>query len=183
MKKEKRLVHTKRLVMAALFAAICFGMTMISIPFPVVGYGNLGDCFVVLSGFLLGPVWGAAAAGLGTALADVALGFGIYAPATFVIKAVMAAVAWMLGRKLVGGFQTVWRHSLCCVAVAVIAEGIMIGGYFAYESLLYGVATAIGSLVGNGMQAAICAVLSSGIMTLLRGSKIVSALLRRREDK
>ena len=54
----------KKLVMAALFAALTTVMTMvIRIPSPMSGYVNLGDCAVLLSAWILGPGLGCAAAG------------------------------------------------------------------------------------------------------------------------
>ena len=53
----------RKLVLSALMAALVYVATsIIQIPSPVNGYVNLGDCFVLLSGWLLGPWYGAAAA-------------------------------------------------------------------------------------------------------------------------
>ncbi len=69
----------KKLVMAALFAALTTVMTMvIRIPSPMSGYVNLGDC-AVLSAWILGPGLGCAAAGIGSMLADL-LGYPRYVP-------------------------------------------------------------------------------------------------------
>ena len=74
-----------------MLAALCCVATMIiKIPSPLKGYLNLGDCVVLLSGWLLGPAYGFAAAGIGSALADIFSGYVIYAPATFIIKGLMA---------------------------------------------------------------------------------------------
>lgn len=60
----------RKLVLAALFAALCTVMTMvIQVPSPMQGYVNLGDCAVLLSAWVLGPWYGGAAAGLGSMLA------------------------------------------------------------------------------------------------------------------
>ena len=55
---------TRKLVYAALFAALTCVMTMIvKIPVPATGgYVNLGDCVVLLAGWVLGPMYGGAAA-------------------------------------------------------------------------------------------------------------------------
>lgn len=164
-KATPRRPQTRSLVMASLLAAICFGATLVSIPLPT-GYGNLGDCLVILSGWILGPVWGAVAAGMGTALADVALGFGVYAPATFVIKWAMATLGWFFARVLGRRCQRRGTKLLLCIAAAAVAEIIMIGGYFVYECLLWGVASAAGALLGNSMQAIVGLVLSSALMIL-----------------
>ncbi|MCC6040117.1 MAG: ECF transporter S component [Thermofilum sp.] len=66
------------------------------------GYFNLGEAGVYLSAVVLPPPWAALAAGLGSALADVILGYYIYAPATLVIKAAEAFAASLLLRRLSG---------------------------------------------------------------------------------
>ena len=59
---------TKKLVMTALMMALTMVATMfIRIPLPL-GYVNLGDVFVLLSVFILGPVYGTIAAGVGSGL-------------------------------------------------------------------------------------------------------------------
>ena len=84
--------NIRTFVGAAMMTALCAVLTsVVKIPSPMGGYFNLGDCGVLLSAWLLGPAWGAAAAGLGSALSDL-LGYPLYAPATLVIKALMAAL-------------------------------------------------------------------------------------------
>ena len=64
---------------------------VIAIPVPFTnGYIHLGDSMIFLSVLLLGWKYGAVAAGLGSALADLFLGYPQWAPWTLVIKAVMA---------------------------------------------------------------------------------------------
>ncbi len=90
----------RKLVMAALFAALTTVMTMvIRIPSPMSGYVNLGDCAVLLSAWILGPGLGCAAAGIGSMLADL-LGYPLYAPGTLVVKGLMALAAGLLFRRL-----------------------------------------------------------------------------------
>ena len=76
----------QKLVVSALMAALTYVATMVvRIPSPMNGYVNLGDCFVLLSGWLLGPWYGGAAAGIGSMLTDLLSGYGYYATGTFVI--------------------------------------------------------------------------------------------------
>ena len=83
----------RRLVTAAMMAAMTVIATMvITIPTAGGGYVNIGDALVILSGWLLGGPYGALAAGIGSALADVLSGYAVYAPATFVIKALMGFI-------------------------------------------------------------------------------------------
>ncbi|MHA1221902.1 MAG: ECF transporter S component [Candidatus Heimdallarchaeaceae archaeon] len=63
------------------------------------GFFNLGEAFVYLSALIGGPITGAIAGGLGSALADIALGYGIFAPATFILKAAEGFVVGFLFYK------------------------------------------------------------------------------------
>lgn len=122
----------RKLVLAALFAALTCLMTMvIRVPSPMGGYVNLGDCAVLLSAWVLGPVYGGAAAGVGSMLADL-LGYPLYAPGTLVIKGLMAVAAALIFRAL----RPDSSLSLPALTVSgVTAEIIMVGGYFLYEAL------------------------------------------------
>ena len=47
----------RKLVLSALMAALCTVMTMvIQVPSPMQGYVNLGDCAVLISAWMLGPL-------------------------------------------------------------------------------------------------------------------------------
>lgn len=140
----------KKMLSAALFAAIiCIATVVVVFPLPN-GFANLGDCFVILAGVLLGYRFGSIGAAVGAALADLILGYAMYAPATLLIKGVMALCACLLFQKLTR--LPVWVRALLA---AVAAECIMLGGYFLYDTALYGVPAAVATLTGNGMQAAV----------------------------
>ena len=85
---------TQKLVLSAMLAAlVCVTTRIVKIPSPFQGYLNLGDCIVLFCGWVLSPVYGFFAAGIGSALADLFSGYLVYAPATFLIKGVMALIA------------------------------------------------------------------------------------------
>ena len=90
-----------RLVMAALFAALtCIATLVIQLRVaPTGGYVNLGDCGVLLSAWLLSTPYAVAAAAVASALADLVAGYAYYAPATLVIKALMALLG-MIGNAV-----------------------------------------------------------------------------------
>ncbi|MHA2227304.1 MAG: ECF transporter S component [Candidatus Hodarchaeales archaeon] len=50
------------------------------------GFFNLGEAFVYLAALIGGPIVGALAGGIGAALADMVLGYGLFAPATLLLK-------------------------------------------------------------------------------------------------
>ena len=90
----KQLSATRQIVMTAMFAALTLLATfIIKIQTPTFGYIHLGDAFVLLSGFFLGPFLGGLAAGIGSALSDLLGGYAIWVPGTFVIKYFTAFVA------------------------------------------------------------------------------------------
>lgn len=71
---EKKKISTKRIVLAALMAALTVVGSALRITLPVSIMGttafHLGNIFCALSGILLGPGLGALAAGLGSAIYD-----------------------------------------------------------------------------------------------------------------
>ena len=127
MKNHNKTMHT--LVLAAMFAALSAVATMvIQIPAPT-GYVNLGDAFVLLAGCVLGPAYGFLAGGLGPALADLLLGYGLYAPGTFVIKGLVAVIASLI---LLMYYKMKKEPSISRLLVCTIpAEVFMALGYFA----------------------------------------------------
>jgi uncharacterized membrane protein len=142
---------TQKIVLAALMAALtCVTTLMVTVPSPLKGYLNLGDCIVLVTGWILPPGYAFLAAGLGSALADLFAGYAVYAPATFVIKGGMALIAFVccwalhhrLGRltaQLIGG---------------VLAELAMVMGYFLFEGILYGFAPSAVNIPANAVQGA-----------------------------
>lgn len=158
-------VDVRKYVLCALFVAlICVATMLITIPAPIVGYIHIGDVFVILAPWALGPVFGAVAAGLGSALSDLLLGYTVYAPATFVIKAAVALIAYFLfkafTKKQKGGL-------ILRLISAMVAELFMILGYFAYEFILYDLPTASAGILLNGIQAAFGAIAGALVATLL----------------
>ena len=168
-------IHSKvtRLCLCALFAAMICGCTFISIPLPV-GYFNLGDAAVIVCAWLLGPFAGCIAAALGSALADIFMGYVIYAPATAVIKALVALLAYFLCVILKKAIRADKLDALARAVSAFLAETVMVGGYFFYEYFLlsYG-AGAVASIAGNVLQALCAVIISTLAYAFLRKRKLV----------
>lgn len=177
---------TAKIVVTALFAALCCIATMI-IRIPTVGtagYVNIGDTVVLFCAWILGEfgaekvkgvinpegiAYAAVAAGIGSMLADLLSGYPVYVPGTFVVKACMAAVAVIVFRSIVK-FNKFAAH----VVSAILAEVIMIVGYFLYESTLlgYGMAAAA-SIPSNAIQGVTCLVLAVALIEAIEASKSV----------
>lgn len=141
----------RRLILASLMAAlVCIATMIVKIPSPLKGYINLGDCMVLLSGWILPPGLGFLAAGLGSGLADLFAGYGVYIPATFLIKGLMAVIAWGAARlfaEKIGGF-------LSRLLGGLLAELWMILGYYLFEGVLYGFGASLINIPSNGVQGA-----------------------------
>lgn len=142
--------NLKKLILAALFAALsCVATMSIRIPTPgTSGYIHPGDAIVILSGVILGPVWGFLAGGIGSALSDLIGGYFIYVPITFVIKGLVALAAGLLYQKI-GKNQ---KSRYIAVILGGVADIILVaGGYFVCESFIYG-AGAAASIPANIIQ-------------------------------
>ncbi len=137
--------HTKTLVVSSILAALIFVFTFL-IRFPVNANGaymNIGDSVIYCAGMIVSAPWAAAAAGIGSMLADVLLGGGIYIPATLVIKALMGLVCALMMKK-----AGIVKFMIACV----IGGAIMTVGYGVFEWALFGWTYAAGTLTFNLIQ-------------------------------
>lgn len=170
--KAKKL--TTKLVFTALMTAVtCLLTIAIRIPSPTGGYLNAGDISVIVSAYLLGPLWGTLAAGLGSALADILAGYFQYAPATFVIKALVALTAfgamYLFRKAEEKTFLRIFKNILGFV----VGEALMVSLYFAFEATLlaYGMG-ALAGVAGNCMQALVGVIGGVLLVEILRKTKI-----------
>lgn len=160
---------TKKIVIAALMAALaCVATMIIKIPSPLKGYLNLGDCIVLTAGWMLSPTYGFLAAGLGSALADVFSGYVTYAPATFIIKGLMALIAFYgfkLLNKKIGNLPS-------RIISGIVAEIVMILGYFVFEGFLYGFIPSAVNIPANGVQGIAGLIIGVILIKVFEKSKI-----------
>ena len=164
---------TKKLVMTALFMALTMVATMfIRIPLPL-GYVNLGDVFVLLSVFILGPVYGTIAAGIGSGLADL-FGYITYAPGTLIIKSAMALVAWLIYKLL---SKATGKEMLGEIVGGILGALVMATGYFFYEIMFFTTAgVAIVNAPWNLLQGGVGVALSVMIIRVLKATKALEKL-------
>ena len=142
---------TLKIIMASLMAAMtCIATMVISIPTPTNGYIHLGDGLVLLSGIILGPIYGGMAAGIGSMFADILLGYTYYALPTFVIKALAA---------IVGGFVYLKLNNFCknylmpLIGAGIAGGAIVTCGNFLVEAFVFGYGIAASaSILGNLLQ-------------------------------
>ena len=167
-------VSTKKIVATALITALTTVATMVvQIPIPAVnGYVNLGDVFVIFGALALGAVYGGISAGIGSALADLILGYAIYAPATFIIKTLMAVVTALIYK----GLKKVIKPALPCAIIGgLVAEILMVLGYFFFEAVVlsYGLA-ASASMLFNLVQGGIGLALGVSIYMILYATGVMN---------
>lgn len=163
---------------SSLLAAFVAVATMIvKIPTPTGGYVNIGDGVVLICGWLLGPVWGALAAGLGSMLADL-IGYPIYAPGTFVIKGLMALTAFAVAGLCKPIFK---KHAwLAYILAGIAAEAVMVLGYFVFEAvfLSYGMGAAVG-ILPNVSQAVVGIAIGTSLMCLIDRTNLIQKIKRK----
>jgi uncharacterized membrane protein len=137
--------HTRRLSIASLLAAIiCVTTALLKIPTGITnGYVHLGDMFIFLSASVLGP-YAAIPAAIGSGLADLLAGYPLYIIPTIIIKGVMGFIA--------GKFYKPNNRILYIITILLTCELFMALGYWAFETILYGVAAATAAVSMNLLQ-------------------------------
>lgn len=154
MAKENKAIY--RVTLTAVFAALVFVASIISVPVPA-AFGmtriHLGNIFCLLSGFVLGPVGGGLAAGIGSGLYDVIIyGDILSAPFTLVFKGLMAVVCGMIAYA---GHNQGENHKLNVVAG--------VSGSVTYIILYLGKSFVEGLLMGSAMGTVLTALLTKFI--------------------
>lgn len=140
--------QTRKLAACGLMAAMIFVITWavkLPVPFTSAGaYVNLGDSVIYLTAYLLGGWMGVLASGIGSMLADILAGAGVYILPTLIIKSLMGLVCWLLMRRSekFGPF----------LLGSIVGGLIMVVGYGAFEWAFFGAAYAITSLPFNLIQ-------------------------------
>lgn len=108
------------------------------------GYLNLGDMVVFIAALILGKKGGFIVGGLGSAFADILVGYTHYAPITFVVKGLEGFIAGLILETALGKKYPI---------VATIVGGVWMAlGYYFAEIFMYGAAAALVGIPGNLMQ-------------------------------
>lgn len=161
---------------AMLAALVCIATMIIRIPSPLGGYINFGDIFVLLGGWVMGPIYGFAVGGIGSALADLFSGYAVYMPGTFIIKGLTAASAAIIFHRLSKKEGTILKISRIISALA--GEIIMIAGYYLYAAIPMGegFTVALQSLPGNAIQGVFGIVGGMIICTAIEKTRLLSKI-------
>jgi len=161
-KQSRFQIGVFRIAVSAVMAAlVCVATVIVQIPNPATrGYINIGDAMIFVSALTFGTFVGGIAGGVGSALADVVSGYGLYAPFTLIVKGLEGVIAGLITNR-----KNVTRDIL---AVA-IAGGEMIVGYFLTEFYLlqFGWA-ALTEVPGNIFQIVAGGVIGIPVASVLR---------------
>ena len=167
--------YIKKMVFSAIFITLVFVSTyIIRIPSPINGYVNLGDGFVLASGWLLGPVFGPISAGIGSMFTDLLSGYSVYAPATLIIKSLDCLIATLI-------YDCLKRKNIGVIVGGILGELFMVLGYFLFSYFILGngISAAL-NITGDLFQGVVGVVLGimimkisqrSGLDVIIRGEK------------
>ena len=164
-KTAKDRKKTLRLIaFCGITAAFVFLGTQLRIP-TAIGYINLGDAVILIASYVIGPAAFFPAA-IGSAIADLIAGYPMYILPTFVIKGLMGLVAGLIMKH-----PEHRPHIVKRLIAGVLAELIMVFGYFVVEIFLYDVAAATASIPFNLIQAAAALIIAVPVTYLLKNVK------------
>ncbi|WP_322171264.1 ECF transporter S component [Acutalibacter caecimuris] len=165
-------------VFAGVFAALVFVSNYLSVPIPVaigdVSRIHLGNIFCLFSGFMLGPIGGGLAAGIGSALYDLTNpAYIMSAPFTFLFKFLLAAVCGWIANAHGAHGEKHGQNILAAVCGSLVymvlylgksfVQGLLLGS--AMEAVLVSVGT---KLVTSSINAAIAVVISVPLYTVIQ---------------
>ena len=142
--------QTRKLAMAALFAALCYiGFTYCKIDIAVGAEKtafHLGNVFCVLAALFLGGFWGGLSGAVGMTIADLTTAYVTSAPKTFVLKLCIGLITGLVAHKVFKISQDTdrklplpWATVLSAaagMAFNVVADPVV--GYF-YKTYVLGV--------------------------------------------
>jgi uncharacterized membrane protein len=148
-------------IAAVMSALVCVTTLLIQIPIPATdGFFNVGDGMIMVAALTFGPVVGAFAGGLGSALADFAGGWYIWVIPTLIIKGLEGLLAGRIRQS---------THGFFAIVIAWIIGGLeMVTGYFLVQTYLYGFTAALVELPFNFIQMAIGGVIGIPIAQALQ---------------
>lgn len=146
----------KQFVLCGLGMAIVFILTcFISVPIGQFGYVNLGDSAVMLFSIVLNPTLSLLCGGIGSALADIYLGYTHYAIFTFFAKGIEGYIVSVLFTK--------WKDKMNFV----IGGLLMVFTYYLADALLYkDWIVATGGVTFNLIQALISTIIATVLKPL-----------------
>ena len=180
--KQNQKISTRRIVFAALMAALtCVGSALrITVPLDITGTTSfhLGNIFCALSGILLGPWVGGAAAGFGSLIYDV-----IFYPAyisecwiTFLTKGAYALASglvicigpreWGYVRSVLATLAGALTYAILYLAKSYFYSGLLLGGLTSEAAWL----TVLGKLPATIFNAVVAIIFAPILAVTIRSA-------------
>jgi uncharacterized membrane protein len=127
-----RLLKTKDIAVTSAFTGLVCAATMIfTVYVPATkGFFNIGETMVYVTALVFGAKIGAFAGGVGSALADIFLGYYYYAPATLLIKAGEGAIVGSLSSKRISLSLKNWRLLTFSLGIIVALAMVTVGSTY-----------------------------------------------------
>lgn len=168
--------NIKHLVFAALFAALIAVFTaFVKFPFGPGGYVHLGDILIYLAASMLPLPYAMGAAAVGGMFADIIAGAPLWAPATFIIKALLVIAFTCKKDKIICG-RNIGAAGLGIVITVVgyyFAEVILLTLNGDYASYSVALGSALLSAPWNILQS-----VASGILFIIIGFALDKAKIK-----
>ncbi|KPU42457.1 thiamine precursor transporter HmpT [Oxobacter pfennigii] len=163
------------------YTALCIAMVtlctmIIKVPSVKGGYVNFGDIVIFITAVLLGKRAGMLAGGIGSAMADLLLGYSVYAPATFVIKGLEGFLCALIANR-----KDKEATIKSMIPAVIISAAWMVLGYFIFEFKIggllfanesFGFTAAVFNLPGNIVQGTVSALVAIPFILALRKTKL-----------
>ena len=153
---------TRTIAAAAIMAAVVTVFTaIVQVPIPAAGgYFNLSDVAIIFAAVTFGPWVGLIAGGLGTAIADLILGYAQYAPLSFVAHGGEGFLAGLIALRRPSWLIPAW----------LVGVTFMMATYFVGEWFMVGSAQAIAALLGANWIQALAGVLGIALHYAVRAA-------------
>lgn len=133
--------RTYKMTITALGIALVAIATMfLQFPIPL-GYAHLGNVFILLFSVLFGPVTGAIAAGVGSALADLLTGYTLWVIPTLIIKTCMGyLIGKIASKEKIPSLKSKYTSIASLLGILEMIAGYTLAGAFLEASLPAGLA-------------------------------------------
>ncbi len=153
-------INVKTLVIASFAIAIIFILTaFVTLPIAQFGYVNVGDSAIMLFASILSAPFAFLCSAIGSAMADLYLGYTHYAIFTFIIKGLEGFAIALLLQKIKGKLQPI---------AYLIGVVIMVLGYYLTDTfLLQNAYAALGGISFNIVQGITSVFIASILHALL----------------
>ncbi len=170
----------QRVVIGGLLAAVVFVATCLSFPNGAGGYTHLGDAMIVLTVMFIGGKRGALSAGIGAMLADIILGYAVWAPISLLSKAFMAFIIGAILNSSLFGISGRTRWFIAVIAGVIFETLCYSAAGFCLEG---GIGGAVAEACGMIIQGSLALVVGLILSETLQKSPLKNTMTHRTDDK